>query len=55
LTLGEPRGGLLSSLIDGRLSMPLVELDPSWYLYRLKEGADIYPSVRLHDNHTIEI
>lgn len=34
----------------------LVETDGRpWYLYRLKEGADIYPNPRLHDYNTIEI
>lgn len=34
----------------------LVETDGRpWYLYRLKEGADLYPNARLHDYNTIEI
>jgi len=54
--VGEAAATALANCPEPPDRVYLVETDGRpWYLYRLKEGADIYPSARLHDYNTIEI
>lgn len=54
--VGDAAAKALASCPEPPDRVYLVETDGRpWYLFRLKEGADIYPNPRLHDYNTIEI